>query len=208
MVFSVVNENQSCYASLKLQASRLHRQLSPEIDPTSSVFTQSYLQPLKPLLFHLQRLSSDLVLMEFTVVSVHFGSVPCAGIQGSWRSLLGPVPIENPIYPPIDSFPIFISGFSYHNFDALVDGVSSSGLLSKSTLILSVSRSPPTLKLVLPGKNQAEIELGSFNFTSFCCSEAAEGSSIVVSLREFSALMSLAAHLNAIIDFYFGPSGQ
>ena len=206
MLFSVVNENGSCYSSLKLHASRLIRQLSSDIDPSSVVFSQAYPQPLKSFLYHLEHLrpSSELLLLEFTPFTMNLGSEPCEGVKGSWRSTFPPIPIENPIYPPLETFPICISGFSVEWFHFLVEGVSPTGLLTKSTLILKAS---PTagLKLILPGPiNQAEIEVGSFNFGSFRMRPNEIEGGVVVSLREMAALMTLASNLNSLIDIYFG----
>lgn len=203
-MFTVVNENGSCFASLKLQSFYLNRELSTEIDPNDPIFSQSYRQPIKSLLFHLQALiTSEKILFEFTRFSLHFGSQVCEGLKGTWRSVLQPVAIENPIYPPLDNFPVCIGGFTSDWFNYLLDGVSSSGLLSKSTLILKASPSSG-LSLTLPGKNPAEIEIGQYTFTPFRCQETC---AVMVSLREFSALVHLAAKLESKIDFYFGPSG-
>lgn len=203
-MFTVVNENGSCFASLKLQSFYLNRELSPEIDPNDPIFSQSYRQPIKSLLFHLQALiTSEKILFEFTRFSLHFGSQVCEGLKGTWRSVLQPVPIENPIYPPLDNFPVCIGGFTSDWFNYLLEGVSSSGLLSKSTLILKASPSSG-LSLTLPGKNPAEIQIGQYTFTPFRCQETC---AVMVSLREFSALVHLASKLESKIDFYFGPSG-
>jgi len=203
-MFTVVNENGSCFASLKLQPFYLNRQLSTDINPLDPIFSQSYRQPLKSLLFHLQSLdTSEKILLEFTRFSLHFGSQVCEGLKGAWRSVLQPVPIESPIYPHVDNFPICIGGFTAEWFNFLLDGVNSAGLLSKSTLILKASPSNG-LSLTLPGKNPAEIQIGHYTFTPFKCLESC---AVMVSLREFSALVHLAAKLNSKIDFYFGPTG-
>lgn len=200
----MINENGSCYSSLKLQAIYLNRQLSAEIDPLDPIFAQSYRQPLKALLFHLQSLkTAEKILLEFTQFTLHFGSELCDGLKGSWRSSLQPVPIENPIYPPLSNFPVCIGGFTAEWFNFLLEGVSSTGLLSKSTLILKASPSTG-LTLLLPGNNPAEIQIGQFTFTPFRCDE---GCAVMVSLREFSALVHLSVKLNSKIDFYFGPVG-
>lgn len=200
----MVNENGSCYSSLKLQSFYLNRQISTEVDAFDPIFSQSYRQPLKSFLFHLQSLNtSEKILLEFTRVTLHFGSEVCEGLKGSWRSLLQPIPIENPIYSPVDNFPVCIGGFTSEWFNFLLEGVSSSSLLSKSTLILKAS--PATgLTLTLPGNNPAEIEIGQFTFTPFKCDEIC---SVMVSLREFSALIHLSVKLKTQIDFYFGPAG-
>lgn len=205
-MFTVVNENRSCFSSLKLQAIRLTRQLSSEIDPSSVVFSQAYQQPLKALLFHLQRLQSiETLLLEFTQDSLHFGTEPAEGSSTSWRSHLHPVVIENPIFPPLQQFPVSISGFSGEWFHCLLEGVSSTGLLNKSTLVLRVAQESG-LTLILPGTNRAEIELGAFNFWSFQLRDLRE-CAVMVNLREFAALITLATKMTSKIDFYFGPAG-
>ena len=202
----MVNENRSCYSSLKLQAIRLNRQLSSEIDPTSIVFSQSYQQPLKALLFHLQRLQSiETLLLEFTQDSLHFGTEPVEGSSSSWRSLLHPVSIENPVFPPVQQFPVCISGFSGEWFHCLLEGATSSSLLNKSTLVMKATQTSG-LTLLLPGTNRAEIELGTFNFWSFHMRDIRE-CSVMVNLREMAALIALATKMTSKIDFYFGPIG-
>lgn len=202
----MVNENRSCYSSLKLQGIRLTRQLSSEIDPSSAIFSQSYQQPLKALLFHLQCLQSiETLLLEFTQDSLHFGTEPAEGSSSSWRSLLQPVVIENPIFPPVQQFPVCISGFSGEWFHFLLECVSSAGLLSKSTLIMKVAQESG-LTLILPGTNRAEIELGAFNFWSFQLCDIRE-CAVMVNLREMAALIALATKMTSKIDFYFGPIG-
>lgn len=208
MLFTVVNENRSCFSSLKLQGIRLTKQLSSEIDPSSLIFSQAYQQPLKALLFHLQHLDNEIdnLMLEFTQDSLHFGTEFGEGNSSSWRSLLQPISIENPIYPPVQQFPISISGFSAEWFHFLLDGISSAGLLSKSTLILKVTQQTG-LTLILPGTNRAEIELGTFNFWSFHLHKDIQECSIMVNLREMAALISLATKMTSKIDFYFGPAG-
>lgn len=203
-MFTAVNENGSCFVSLKLQSFYLNREISTEIDPFDPIFTQSYRQPLKSLLFHLQALvTAEKILLEFTRFSLHIGSQVSEGLKGTWRSDLQPVPIENPIYPPVDNFPVCIGGFTTEWFNFLLEGVSSSGLLTKSTLILKASPSNG-LSLTLPGKNPAEIQIGQYTFTPFRCEDSC---AVMVSLREFSALVHLATKLGSKIDFYFGPAG-
>lgn len=212
-MFSVVNENQSCFASFKIQASALHRQAA-DFDPFDPIFTLNFRQPLKSLLFHLQGVSkiTQQILLEFTHSAVHFihfyeGFDLDDGFKGSWRGLLPPVPIENPIFPSFESFPIRISGFSPDWFNFLLEAVGSgkgaAGASSlKSTLILKTSPSTG-IKMLFPGKNEAEIDIPPFNFSSFY---AASPATIVVSLREFSALMSVAKKQK--VDLFFGPPGQ
>lgn len=205
-----MNENQSCFASFKIQASALHRQ-SSEFDPNDPIFTFNFQQPLKSLLFHLQGVSkiNPPILLEFTHSTVHFihfceGFDLDGGFKGSWRGLLPPVLIENPIFPSLEVFPIRISGFSPDWFNILLEAVgsgkSASGL--KSTLILKTSPSTG-VKMLFPGNIEAEIDIPPFNFNSF---HAAAPVTIVVSLREFSALMSVAKKQK--VDLFFGPPGQ
>jgi hypothetical protein len=201
----VVNENSSCYSSLCLHASRLQNQIPTNHDANDSIFLQAYRQPLKPFLHFLLRSASATspLVLEFTPFSLSFRMELCEGLQAVWQSVLTPGPIQNPIYGPLQAFPASISGFSVDWFHYLMEGVSNSTLLTKSTLILKVSPING-LRLVLPGKNQAEIEVGPFNFGEFHTNQEF---SISVSLREIATLMSLAATLNSLIDFYFGPTG-
>lgn len=201
-----MNENQSCFASFKIQASALHRQAS-DFDPFDPIFTFNFRQPLKSLIFHLQGVSktTQQILLEFTHSTVHFihfyeGFDLDDGFKGSWRGLLPPVPIENPIFPSLESFPIRISGFSPDWFNFLLEAVGASSL--KSTLILKTSTSTG-IKMLFPGNIEAEIDIPSFNFSSF---HAAFPVTVAVSLREFSALMSVAKKQK--VDLFFGPPGQ
>ena len=57
--------------------------------------------------------------------------------------------------------------------------------------------------MFFPGNNEAEIDIPPFNFISF---HASLQVTIVVSLREFSALMSVAKKQK--VDLFFGPPGQ
>jgi len=187
-----------------LHASRLARQLPSDQNPDNAIFLQAYRQPLKPFLHHLQRSSqAELMVLEFTPFSLNFKNELSEGIQSVWRSNLSPGPIQNPIYGARDGFPVCVSGFSVDWFQYLMEGVSSSTLLTKATLVLKTSANSG-LQLILPGKNRAEIDVGAFNFGSF---RSDSSFSIAVSLREMAALMNLAANLNSLIDMYFGPSG-
>ena len=123
------------------------------------------------------------------------------GFKGSWRGLLPPVPIENPIFPSLDSFPVKISGFSPDWFNFLLEAVGNGNSL-KSSLVLKASPSTG-VKMFFPGNNEAEIDIPPFNFISF---HASLQVTIVVSLREFSALMSVAKKQK--VDLFFGPPGQ
>ena len=129
------------------------------------------------------------------------------GFKGSWRGLFPPAPIENPIFPRLDLFPVRVSGFSPEWFNFLIEAVGGggggrgSGSL-KSSLVLKSSPSTG-IKILFPGDNEAEIDIPPFNFNSFHSSVSA---TIVVSLREFSALMAVAKKLK--VDLFFGPPGQ
>lgn len=214
-MFSVVNENGSCYCSLKLSGMRLDRQITTEIDPNDQIFRQSYRQPLKSLLHHLNNLripDREGLILQFSRYSLEIRTAETESFEGSdtlqstWRSLLEPITIENPVYPPLQSFPVSICGLSPDWFHFLLDAAGSNNLLTKSTLILHCQAGNNNgLKLILPGSNRAEIDVGSFNFTSIRCDAA---HSVMVSLREMSALMNLARKLNSLVDFYFGPAGQ
>ena len=167
----MVNENKSCFSGLRLPALRLSKQISADSsnNPFDPIFNQAYPQPLKAFLHHLQRLQAgvDLLLLEFTGHSLKIGSEPCEGSTCTWRSNFEPVPIENPIHPPLELFPICIAGFSGEWFHFLLEAVGSTGIVSKSTLIFRCDQTTG-LRIILPGNraNRTEIQVAPFNFLS------------------------------------------
>ena len=147
----MVNENSSCFSSLRVAGNRLRGQLGQEINPSNPIFSQSYRQPLRPLLHHLNTIkASEGIILRFSRVSLEICTGPSeTETESSWRSLLEPVTIETPIYPPLEAFPVEISGLSSDWFHFLADAVGSSSLSSKSTLIMSTSQGRNVLKLIL-----------------------------------------------------------
>lgn len=203
----MVNDNKSCFSSLTLHSSRVSRSpsVTNQISSDDQIYLQAYQQPLKAFHHFLTRLKEcHEIVFEFTQFSLRTFAEPITGLTASWQSLLSVVEIENPLLPPTDSFPVAISGFAVDWFHFLVEGISSTGMLSKSTLIIKASSSFG-IKMIIPGLNQAEIDVGSFNFSS--CRFDDDTCTVVVSLKEFMALMNLASSLHSLVNISFGSDG-
>jgi hypothetical protein len=216
MDFTAVNENASCFASLKLSGSPLQFQKATDFAMQQETGTGHGL-PLKQLYKFLKQQaasnsssSPDLARwlhFDFTPVAVivRDEAIAAGGCYCCWRCPFEAIPARYPLHRRPDEFACEIVGLGQEWFEALSATLASSRV-SSELILTALPERGLNLSLV-SGSLTSEVLIPDFAFHKFRCPNVREVG-LVVGLREFTALMSLASSFGSFLSLFFSTGGE
>lgn len=209
ITFSAVNENASCFSSVSIHPSQLARPISSPSQHENDIFQSGYRVSLKALWHFIHRLrdTDAPLIMDFTPFALVLFLDLDDGASVCWKGAFESVPLQTPLHPPLTHFPHEIVGLGHEWFEMLVATAAPSGILPSSAMALTCL--PATgIRMQLLGPIAAQVTIGHFNMQRFRVPASGNHVTLVVSLREFLAFMSLSRALAVLVSLYFTLGGQ